>query len=127
MTYYKSEFFRIDEYKCRCGCGLCSMHDNALKSLDKIRTIYGKPMAITSGCRCEKHNKEVGGAKSSAHLPQKDKWCYAVDIKCDNSEDRFKLIQIAYEQGCVRIGIHKDFIHLDFSPYLPQKVVWLYA
>lgn len=35
--------------------------------LDPLRRLYGKPIIITSGYRCEKLNKLVGGVKSSWH------------------------------------------------------------
>lgn len=46
-------------------------HDNLKKLaetvLQPIRDKYGKPLIVSSGFRCEKLNKAVGGAKSSQH------------------------------------------------------------
>lgn len=36
--------------------------------LDPVRAAFGKPIKVNGGYRCEKHNKEVGGAKNSQHL-----------------------------------------------------------
>ena len=36
--------------------------------LDPLREAYGKPITVNSGYRCEKLNKQVGGAKTSDHL-----------------------------------------------------------
>lgn len=36
--------------------------------LDPLREAYGKPIAVTSGYRCEALNKAVGGSKTSDHL-----------------------------------------------------------
>jgi hypothetical protein len=58
--------------------------DNLLKLLGAInmfRTIYGKPMIVTSGYRPESINRAVGGAKKSKHLT-----CEAVDISDRNAE-----------------------------------------
>jgi hypothetical protein len=33
--------------------------------LDPLREAYGKPIVVTSGFRCEKLNKIVGGSKTS--------------------------------------------------------------
>jgi zinc D-Ala-D-Ala carboxypeptidase len=124
---YTSKYFRIDEYKCKCGeCGTCQISDNALYMFDRIRELYNKPMIVTSGCRCLAHNLKVGGSKSSAHVPDKRGLCYALDIKCENSVDRFRLIKIALSLGCVRIGVAKTFVHLDFAPELSQNVFWVY-
>lgn len=43
--------------------------------LDPLREKYGKPIMVSSGYRCEKLNKAVGGAAKSQHLTGK-----AVDI-----------------------------------------------
>lgn len=37
------------------------------KILDPLREAYGKPIIVTSGFRCDKLNKLVGGATSSQH------------------------------------------------------------
>lgn len=39
--------------------------------LDPLREKYGKPIMISSGYRCEKLNKAVGGAAKSQHLTGK--------------------------------------------------------
>ena len=36
--------------------------------LDPLREAYGKPIVVTSGFRCKKLNKAVGGSPSSQHL-----------------------------------------------------------
>lgn len=54
------------------------LEDNLLKMLGAInmfRTVYGKPMIVTSGYRPPRVNKAVGGAPKSKHLT-----CEAVDI-----------------------------------------------
>jgi zinc D-Ala-D-Ala carboxypeptidase len=123
---YTSEYFKKIETTCKCGCGLDAMSDNALYMFDRIRELYNKKMIVDSGCRCLEHNKKVGGSESSAHLPDKRGLCYALDIKCENSVDRFRLIKIALSLGCVRIGVAKTFVHLDFAPELTQKCLWVY-
>lgn len=39
-----------------------------LNGLQQIRDALGKPIKITSGYRCEKLNKLVGGVSNSSHL-----------------------------------------------------------
>lgn len=114
------------EIACKCGCGLASMDSEILKIFDKIRDIHGKPLIINSGCRCKKHNAAVGGKETSAHLPDENGKCHALDIQCANSHDRFDIIHLAVSFGISRIGIHKSFIHIDTRRELPQEVLWLY-
>lgn len=116
----KMENFKLEEFKCPC-CGKVEMQDSFLKLIDIARTTAGVPFVITSGYRCSKHNAEVGGKPNSAHLAGK-----AVDIKCSNSSDRFEMIKALTFVGFNRIGIGKNFIHVDSDETKPQKVIWTY-
>lgn len=60
--------FKLSEFKCHCGCGETRIDIRLVKILDEIRDYYEKPLIITSGVRCPKHNKEVGGSSTSWHL-----------------------------------------------------------
>ena len=97
------------------------MNIELVKFMDKLRHDYGSPLKINSGYRTESHNLKVGGKSESAHTNG-----LAVDIECLESSKRFKIIQIALQNGVKRIGIAKTFIHLDFDLDKPQEVVWLY-
>lgn len=64
---YKCKYFKDSEFTCECGCGL-NLEKNGIKRIaDEIREHFGKPAIITSGTRCVKHNKEVGGVAGSYH------------------------------------------------------------
>jgi len=60
--------FRKAEFKCPCcgsyGVGIAS---SLVELLQKLRNKYGS-VIISSGYRCSKFNKKVGGATNSAHL-----------------------------------------------------------
>ena len=61
--------FTVSEFSCH-GSGCCSnvkIDDELAAYLQKIRDHFGKPVTISSGYRCEKHNKSVGGATGSYH------------------------------------------------------------
>ena len=79
--------------------------------LDAIKNEYGKPFKINSTFRDPKRNKEVGGAKNSAHLRGN-----AVDIKLGDrtKEDTLRFIEIASKNGIGGIGVYKPgSVHLD--------------
>ena len=59
-------FFR-HEFSCFCGCGFDTADIEIVKVLQEIRDHYDKPLRITSGCRCERHNVKVKGHYNSAH------------------------------------------------------------
>lgn len=62
-----SRYTALTEVNCKCGCGLIPQKA-MLEKFDQLREAYGKPIAITSGARCEKHNKKIGGSKNSNHV-----------------------------------------------------------
>ena len=67
MIQYNVRFFKPEEFKCPC-CGQGSPAQMLVLWLDLFRAAWGYPVRINSGFRCEKHNKEVGGAEKSRHL-----------------------------------------------------------
>ena len=87
-----------------------------------IRTLFGKPIHITSGVRCKEHNASprVGGLEDSAHLKGK-----AVDISCTNSTDRHRLVQFLMyaSEDINRIGIADSFVHIDIDSFKSQNVI----
>lgn len=63
------EHFKISEFACKDGCGYDNIDTRLVRLLEKIRAHFGgKPLIITSGCRCAKHNAEVGGVQGSRHV-----------------------------------------------------------
>ena len=63
-----SEHFDSSEFECHCGkCAMPAIDSDLLELLEIVRSHFGKPVGITSGYRCEAHNKAVGGAKNSQH------------------------------------------------------------
>ena len=63
-----SKNFNREEFACKCGCG----HDNVspvlVNLLQEIRDYIDRAVHVHSGCRCEAHNKAVGGVSNSAHI-----------------------------------------------------------
>lgn len=117
LAYFKlSEFDSPDEP----GSGE-NMKASTLKMLDKLRFKVGFPITITSGYRTEEANEKAGGVNGSSHTKG-----FAIDCRCWNSRDRFKLVITAAEVGFNRIGVSKRFIHLDNDPDKDQEVLWLY-
>lgn len=103
-------YVKISELDCKCGCGHNNANENFLYKLNHARHLAEVPFVITSGCRCNEHNEKVGGSLTSAHLVG-----LAVDIACPDSRTRFKIIKALLMVGFTRIGIGKDFIHVDMA------------
>ena len=119
--------FKPVEFTCKCE-QLCDhavvISMSLVKKLDKVRDLIGMPIKINSGTRCEKHNQRVGGKIRSAHTP-KQGVSHAVDVHCPNSAFRYAFLAAAMPMFS-RIGIGKDFIHVDDDPDLPPNVIWVY-
>lgn len=85
-----------------------------------LKNKWGKKFTATSGMRSDEKNKEVGGKKDSAHLLGE-----AVDISTPNENVAIHLAVQAKKTGFNRIGVGKNFVHLDISKTLPQTS-WVY-
>ena len=114
------DFFKPEEFMCPC-CDKGAVNSKVHKALNKARAIAGVPFVLNSAYRCKKHNAEVGGSETSSHMAR-----YAVDIKCDNSPNRYKILGGLLTAGFNRIGIADSFIHADMDPKKSPEVVWLY-
>lgn len=110
IDYSKFKHFKKEEFTCRCGCGLNNMKYQILKMLDEARELAQVPFKINCGCRCDKHNIEVGGVKDSSH-----KEGLAVDISSLNDRDRYMIVGSLVLVGFRRILIYDSFIHCDID------------
>ncbi len=100
---------------------IADLNTELVDMLDRAREIAGVPFAINSGYREPAYNKKIGGVNESAHTER-----LAVDIRCRNSTERFKITTALLEVGFKRLGQGNSFIHADISKTLPQEVMWTY-
>lgn len=103
--------FSWHEFNCKC-CGFNNIDIRAIHRLQVVRDIVEVPVIILSGCRCETHNKEVGGAPESYHRQG-----LAIDWTVENEE---KLCLVALTLRRWSGGFHyyaeRKFIHTDIGP-----------
>jgi len=98
--------FSRKEFECPDGCGFDTVDHAVLKELQRLRDTYGS-ITINSACRCEKHNKAVGGGSKSQHLLGR-----AVDftIKAMDPLKVYKMLDFYWEGG---LGRYTTFTHID--------------
>jgi len=120
------EYFKEEEFMCKCGCGINNYNKDTARMLDQARKVANIPFKINRACSCPSHNKKVGGSDTSSHISTKEMECTAFDITCTNSNDRFKMIEALYLVGFNRIGIAKSFIHVDNDKTKPKDLIWVY-
>ena len=109
-----TQHFQSDEFWCSCGCGKEGPNGNHISQslvlkLEIVRTAINKPMKINSGIRCLKYNRSIKSSDTSSHIK-----CVAADISCTQMSDRH-LLMSHLPKLFERIGIHKDFIHVDID------------
>lgn len=114
--------FTREEFACKCGCGEDTISLKLVMQLQRAREILGIPIIVTSGCRCAKWNKTVGGSPTSAHLDGD-----ASDIASRNNEDRYFLVCALLNAGFQRIGLGEDFVHVDVDYDRPTPAMFLYS
>lgn len=82
--------------------------------LDPLRKAYGKPITVTSGYRCEKLNRLVGGVTNSDHLLG-----MAADLDVGSKEENKKLFQLILKLKLPfkqLINEHNyDWVHVSFD------------
>jgi len=105
--------FSKSEMACRCGeCGRYDMDEEFMRKLQELRNVCG-PLPISSGVRCEAHNKKSGGYPKSAHLVGQGS-----DIQI-YGPNALEVVENARKLGFSGIGISqrgvhsKRFIHVD--------------
>ena len=92
-----------------------------LNKLAQARKIAAVGFKITSGYRSPEHNEKVGGVANSSHTLG-----HAVDIYAPTSRQKYIIINALLQAGFDRIGVAKNFIHVDDDPSKNEEVIWTY-
>ena len=111
-----TDHFSKKEFDCKCGCNTGPINMVLVEKLESARLEFGRGMRINSGIRCLHHNRKIGSRDTSSHIK-----CVAADVGCTNMEDRHKLLSI-FLKYFQRVGVHKEFIHVDVDPDKPSGV-----
>lgn len=64
--------FKKSEFACKCGGRHCNgypaeINHTLIRVAERAREHFGKPITVSSGIRCSKHNANVGGVSNSRH------------------------------------------------------------
>ncbi len=113
--------FNKEEYACKCGCGVADIKQELAVKVQQVRDLVGRSIIINSGVRCERHNGNIGASETSSHIGG-----WAADLGYKGSGERYQLLNAAF-QIFDRVGIAKNFIHVDVDANKTAGVVWLYS
>lgn len=114
-------YFTLDEFACK-ETGQNLIDEEFVGWLDVLREACGFAFVINSGYRSPQHSAEAnkpGGP--GPHTRGR-----AADIRVENSRARFVLVRKAVEAGCTRIGIGKNYVHLDLDEEGAPHTLWHY-
>ena len=101
-----SLYFSRSEFECQCGCGFDTVDSLLLEALDSIRNHFERAVTVTSGCRCDAHNGNVGGSQGSQHKKGR-----AADIQVSKVSP-VEVADLAEELG-MSVGRYASFTHID--------------
>lgn len=104
-------YFLHREMECKCRSAACTAVDpdpEFMALLEALRELWGKPLVITSGVRCEVHNTHVGGSPKSMHLDGK-----AADLRISSAQEGYELATLADKLQFGGIGLYKSWVHVD--------------
>jgi uncharacterized protein YcbK (DUF882 family) len=107
-----SRHFHRSEFSCSCGCGFAAVDLELVAILEDVRSHFNSPVIITSGCRCEKKNTDVGGEKGSFHLKG-----MAVDFKVMGVDPAEVATYLEDKYSGYGIGRYSTWTHLDVRNY----------
>ena len=117
-----SKYFKESEFKkCTPSCSISQMDQSFLALMDRVREKAGIPLVVNCAYRSREWDLIKGRSGNSAHTRGK-----AMDIRCNTSANRFRIIQAALACGIRRIGVAKTYVHLDNDNSLAQGVIWDY-
>ena len=106
--------FSRHEFACKDGCNFAACDIELIDILENTRLHFGgKPLRITSGCRCAYHNGQVGGERRSYHLLG-----LAADFTIDDISPGkiYNYLEIRYHAQ-YGIGIYPDWVHFDIRKF----------
>jgi uncharacterized protein YcbK (DUF882 family) len=115
-----NKYFKRKEFACKCGCGFTAVDAELLDVLTDIRETYGRPVKITSACRCEVHNRKEGGRPDSMHTK-----AMAADIQVEGySPAKIEQYLLGKYPNKYGIAASTTFTHIDVRE---QAARWKYG
>lgn len=121
LSEHVSKSFKRKEFACKDGCGLGlgdgDINPELIEVIQDVRDHFGEPVVISSGLRCQTHNKRVGGAPKSQHLLGT-----AADLRIAKVAPAkvYEYLNTKYPDK-YGVGRYDTFTHIDVRP---NKARW---
>ncbi len=121
------KYFKLTEFDSPDQPGSGEMMEPAVVlALDNARDLAGFPFVVTSGFRSIAHNRSLIRAGLPASPKSSHLLGWAVDLRVDNSERAYLMVEALLDAGFNRIGISQKFIHADMDPNKKSNLLWTY-
>jgi zinc D-Ala-D-Ala carboxypeptidase len=123
------KYFKISEFDCNCRSLSCSknkMNPNFLIKMDSARIQAKTPFRITSGFRCQSKQKELYMKGISSKKRSSHEKGIAADILVRGSATRSRIIRGLILAGFTRMGMGKNWVHVDDDRDKTMNRVWVY-
>lgn len=94
------------------------------KILDPLREAWGAPIIVSSGYRCPKLNRAVGGATASQHMLGQAADIHTVSDKPADNKKLFELIKslkLPFDQLINEYGY--NWVHVSYGPRNRRQVL----
>lgn len=110
------KYFKREEFRCNCGGKFCDgfpaePEERLVRMADKVREHFGVAVIVSSGLRCETHNRNVGGAVGSRHKRGK-----AMDCRLNGISSSMALPYIQSQPECrYAYAIDAAYVHMDIE------------
>lgn len=100
----------------------CSISDLEIDFVEKLFRVWRvEPFMCSSAFRSVEYELSRSRSGKSSHCKG-----VAVDIICLDNLHRFRLVEAALNAGFTRIGISKNFVHLDSDSSKISQRIWTY-
>lgn len=122
------KLFEINLEHCVPACSVGDLNSKLVEHIILAQKMSGHSFLITSGFRSREWELSKGRKGTSSHC----RYCdgkpssLAVDVRTVDSHTRFKVVVAAALAGFPRIGIGKNFVHLDIDKNKAHPIIFHY-
>ena len=105
-----SKNFSAHEFDCPCDhCNITLVKQSTINSCQAARYDLNRALYLTSGYRCEHHNREVGGVGLSNHLDGG-----GADLACPKEMDIYDFAKVLRKHFLyVKVYVGGNYCHCD--------------
>lgn len=113
---------------CVPACSVGDLNPRLVERILMAQKMSGHPFLITSAFRSREWELSKGRKGTSSHCRYSDgkPSSLAVDVRTVDSHTRFKVVVGAAMAGFERIGVGKNFVHLDIDYNKAHPVIFHY-